>query len=214
MSAVSQAILAGHDLTFPPDFRLRKRMAGIEVAAAEDSDADPFRALVEEHSPMVFRLAYRMTGSEQDAEDVVQESFLKAHRSFGRFDARSSFGTWIYRIAVNCAIDLIRRRRNPVMTSTSLRAEVDEHDVVESLPSSDPLPDRVAFSGQVERSVASALLLLSPLERAAFVLRHIEGMPIERIATVLQSHPNAVKQTVFRAVRKLRRELAPLMGAS
>jgi RNA polymerase sigma-70 factor (ECF subfamily) len=99
------------------------------------------------------------------------------------------------------------------MTSTSLRAG-DERDVVESLPSSDPLPDRVAFSGQVERSVASALLLLSPLERAAFVLRHIEGMPIEKIATVLQSRPNAVKQTVFRAVQKLRRELAPLMGAS
>lgn len=188
-------------------------MEGANVSPAEESGSASFRELVEEHGPMVFRLAYRMTGNEEDAEDVVQESFLKAYRSLHRFDARSSFGTWIYRIAVNCAIDHTRRRRNPVMTSTSLCAG-DERDVVESLPSSDPLPDRVAFSGQVERSVASALLLLSPLERAAFVLRHIEGMPIEKIATVLQSRPNAVKQTVFRAVQKLRRELAPLMGAS
>jgi RNA polymerase sigma-70 factor (ECF subfamily) len=208
-----QAFLGHYDLTFSPGFRLRNRMEGANVSPVEESGSASFRELVEEHGPMVFRLAYRMTGNEEDAEDVVQESFLKAYRSLHRFDARSSFGTWIYRIAVNCAIDHIRRRRNPVMTSTSLRAG-DERDVVESLPSSDPLPDRVAFSGQVERSVASALLLLSPLERAAFVLRHIEGMPIEKIATVLQSRPNAVKQTVFRAVQKLRRELAPLMGAS
>jgi RNA polymerase sigma-70 factor (ECF subfamily) len=213
MNDVGQAILGHYDLTFSPGFRLRNRMEGANVSPAEESGSASFRELVEEHGPMVFRLAYRMTGNEEDAEDVVQESFLKAYRSLHRFDARSSFGTWIYRIAVNCAIDHIRRRRNPVMTSTSLRAG-DERDVVESLPSSDPLPDRVAFSGQVERSVACALLLLSPLERAAFVLRHIEGMPIAKIATVLQSRPNAVKQTVFRAVQKLRRELAPLMGAS
>ena len=100
------------------------------------------------------------------------------------------------------------------MTSAPRRQEHDAIDPIESLPSRDPLPDQVAFSGQVEKSVASALLLLSPLERAAFVLRHLEGMPIEKIATVLQSRPNAVKQTVFRAVRKLRRELAPLVGAS
>jgi RNA polymerase sigma-70 factor (ECF subfamily) len=61
--------------------------------------------------------------------------------------------------------------------------------------------------------VATALNLLSPLERAAFILRHLEGMPIERIASVLQSRPNAVKQSVFRAVQKMRRELAPLVSA-
>ena len=161
---------------------------------------------------MVFRVAYRMTGSEEDAEDVVQESFLKAHRSFARFDARSSFGTWIYRIAVNCAIDLIRRRRQAA--ASSRRMGDDDLDPVESLPSNSPPPDRHALSGQIHRSVAAALTRLSPLERAAFVLRHLEGMPIESIASVLQSRPNAVKQTVFRAVQKLRRELAPFVGAT
>jgi RNA polymerase sigma-70 factor, ECF subfamily len=198
-----------YGLTFPPGFRLSNRMTGREALPAEETGTESFRVLVEEHSPMVFRLAWRMTGNEQDAEDVVQETFLKAHRSFDAFDARASFGTWVYRIAVNCAIDLIRRRRLPAAE----RSGDGDLDPVDVLPSTQPLPDRVAFSGQVQRHVASALSQLSPAERAAFVLRHLEGMPIERIATVLKSRPNAVKQTVFRAVRKLRRELAPMVGA-
>jgi len=88
------------DLTFRSRYRLSKPMGGIDVLPAEGSDSDSFRALVEEHSPMVFRLAYRMTGNVSDAEDVVQETFLKAHRSLGGFDERARFGTWIYRIAV------------------------------------------------------------------------------------------------------------------
>ncbi|HSE64757.1 MAG TPA: RNA polymerase sigma factor [Thermoanaerobaculia bacterium] len=187
-------------------------MGEIAASPTDESGSDSFRALVEEHSPMVFRVAYRMTGSEEDAEDVVQESFLKAHRSFARFDARSSFGTWIYRIAVNCAIDLIRRRRQAA--APSRRMADDDLDPVENLASNAPPPDRDALSGQIHRSVAAALTRLSPLERAAFVLRHLEGMPIEGIASVLQSRPNAVKQTVFRAVQKLRRELAPFVGAT
>ena len=159
---------------------------------------------------MVFRLALRMTGNVSDAEDVVQETFLKAHRSLGGFDERARFGTWIYRIAVNAAIDLIRRRGRP----TATRRTSDDPPIVETLPSSDPLPDRLAMSGQIQRDVAAALTQLSARARAAFVLRHMEGMPIERIAEVLKIGPNAVKQTVFRAVQKLRRELAPLAGVA
>ena len=199
------------DLTFRSGYRLSKPMAGTDVLPAEGSDSDSFRALVEEHSPMVFRLAYRMTGNASDAEDVVQETFLKAHRSLGGFDERARFGTWIYRIAVNAAIDLIRRRGH--LTAARPMGE-DDPPVVETLASSDPLPDRLAMSGQIQRDVAAALTQLSSRERAAFVLRHMEGMPIERIAEVLKIGPNAVKQTVFRAVQKLRRELAPIAGAA
>ena len=199
------------DLTFRSGYRLSKPMGGFDVLPAEGSDSDSFRALVEEHSPMVFRLAHRMTGNVSDAEDVVQETFLKAHRSLGGFDERARFGTWIYRIAVNAAIDLIRRRGRP---TASRRTGDDDPPIVETLASSDPLPDRLAMSGQIQRDVAAALTQLSPRERAAFVLRHMEGMPIERIAEVLKIGPNAVKQTVFRAVQKLRRELAPLAGVA
>lgn len=186
-------------------------MGGMEALPAGGSASDSFQALVEEHSPMVFRLAYRMTGNASDAEDVVQETFLKAHRSLGGFDERARFGTWIYRIAVNAAIDLIRRRGR---VSEARRMSDDDPPVVETIASTDPLPDRMAMSGQIQKSVAAALSQLSERERAAFVLRHMEGMPIERIAEVLKIGPNAVKQTVFRAVQKLRRDLAPLAGVA
>jgi RNA polymerase sigma-70 factor (ECF subfamily) len=199
------------DLTFRCDYRLTKPMGGIDVVPAEGSESDSFRALVEEHSPMVFRLAFRMTGNASDAEDVVQETFLKAHRSLGGFDERARFGTWVYRIAVNAAIDLIRRRGRGTVVRP---AGEDDPPVVETLASKDPQPDRVALSGQIQRDVAAALTQLSERERAAFVLRHLEGMPIERISEVLKIGPNAVKQTVFRAVQKLRRELAPLAGVA
>src|SRR5437764_15482706 len=81
------------------------------VAKARSGDADAYRVLVERHSRALFRLAFRMTGNESDAEDVVQESFLRAYRQLGNFDQRASFGTWLYRIASNCSLDLGRRRK-------------------------------------------------------------------------------------------------------
>ena len=80
------------------------------VARARAGDREAFQALVERHSRNVFRLAFRMTGNEEDADDVVQETFLKAYRSLPGFAGRSQFSTWLHRIAANCALDLMRRR--------------------------------------------------------------------------------------------------------
>src|SRR5213594_799363 len=85
--------------------------AAADLARARQGDSEAFRALVERHSRGVFRLAYRMTGNEQDAEDVVQETFLRAYNGLSRFESRSGFGTWLHRIAANCSLDLIRSRR-------------------------------------------------------------------------------------------------------
>ena len=82
------------------------------LARARRGDNEAFRALVERHSRRAFQLAYRMTGNEQDAEDVVQESFIRAYRQLGRFESRAHFGTWLYRIVANCAVDLLRARRS------------------------------------------------------------------------------------------------------
>src|ERR1051326_7966733 len=88
-----------------------------QVARARSGDTEAFRSLVERHSRSLFRLAYRMTGNQQDAEDVVQESFLRAYKQLSKFDERASFGTWLYRIAMNCSLDLVRarKRRNEQM---------------------------------------------------------------------------------------------------
>jgi RNA polymerase sigma-70 factor (ECF subfamily) len=153
-----------------------------------------------------------MTGNQQDAEDVVQESFLRAYKQLARFDERASFGTWIYRIAANCSLDLVRsrKRRNELLPPPD--AELD--DPVLTLPSTAPTPDRMAMSSQVRSRVEEAMEDLSAAERAAFVLRHFEGMCIEDVGRALGCQPGAAKHSVFRAVQKLRRALEPLVSTA
>src|SRR5271157_3844143 len=127
------------------------------VTKARLGDADAFRVLVERHSRPLFRLAFRMTGNQHDAEDVVQESFLRAYRQLGKFDERASFGTWLYRIATNCSLDVMRSRKRRSKQEAAPEADFSEmEDPVLSLPSGDPSPERLAMSGEVRESVAEA----------------------------------------------------------
>jgi RNA polymerase sigma-70 factor, ECF subfamily len=186
-------------------------MEWTDSAAAEEArkgDQRAFGALVERHSRSVFRLAFRMTQNEQDAEDLVQETFLKAYKQLHRFDGRSAFGTWLYRIAANCSLDLIRSRKNRHEQQTSTDGETT--DWLDRVAAPDPSPERLARSGQVASLLKPALAQLTDLERTAFVLRHYEGRGIAEIAGVLGVETNAAKHSVFRAVQKLRRALAPV----
>jgi RNA polymerase sigma-70 factor (ECF subfamily) len=182
------------------------------VAQVRAGNSDAFRVLVERHSRSVFRLAFRMTGNEQDAEDLVQETFLRAYRQVARFDGRASFGTWLYRIAANCSLDLIRVRKRRQEQQTPVDGEGRE--LAASVAAGDPTPDRLAFSGELQQLLAPALDQLSPMERTAFVLRHYEGMGIEEIGRALGVHTGAAKHSVFRAVQKLRRALEPAVSAA
>jgi len=182
------------------------------VTRTRAGDNDAFRVLVERHSRPLFRLAYRMTGNQQDAEDVVQDSFLRAYKQLARFDERASFGTWLYRIAVNCSLDLVRSRKRRNELAAPPDSEADDPTL--ALPSRDPAPDRLAMSGEVGDRVAAAMTELSASERTAFVLRHFEGMCIEDVSRVLGCQPGAAKHSVFRAVQKLRRALEPLVSAA
>jgi RNA polymerase sigma-70 factor (ECF subfamily) len=182
------------------------------VGRAQSGDGDAFRLLVERHSRNVFRLAYRMTGNEQDAEDVVQETFLRAHRQLGRYEARSSFSTWLYRIATNYTLDLIRSRKRH-QEHREVNTD-DGREILQTIPANAPGQDRMVFSGQVRDRVSAALEELSAQERTAFVLRHFEGMSIEQIGATLGTGANATKHSIFRAVQKLRRSLEPLMSSA
>ncbi len=181
----------------------------ILVERAREGDAEAFRELVVSYSPKLFRLAWRITGDEQSAEDAVQETFLRAYRALGRFDARAQFGTWLHRIAVNAALDLTRRQeRHRSRHEDRFHGAAGEEEV---FPSSDPGPDRIALSLELERAVRSAMAELSTMERTAFVLRHFEGRSIAEICDQLGLGVSAGKQAVFRAVKKLRRVLEPLV---
>ena len=184
---------------------------GALVTRARVGDADAFRLLVERHSRPVFRLAFRMTGNEQDAEDVVQESMLRAYKQLAKFDQRASFSTWLYRIATNCSLDLVRSRKRRTEDRTAA-SETEEPAM--TVASQDPNPERMALSGEVRERLTAAMDELSAVERAAFVLRHFEGMCIEDIGRALDCQPGAAKHSVFRAVQKLRRALEPVVSAA
>lgn len=181
------------------------------VALARDGDSEAFRALVERHARVVYRLAHRLTGSPEDAEDVVQETFLRVYRQLSRFESRSNFGTWVHRIAVNCSIDLIRSRPH--------REAAHDQEDLEHLGAADKgelprtSPERLLLSAEVQARVATAVDGLTQMERSAFVLRHFEGQSIEEISRALGLKTSAAKHSVFRAVKKMRIALDPLVNA-
>lgn len=131
------------------------------VARARDGDRDAFRALVETHSRYVYSLAHRMTGNAQDAEDVVQEAWLKAHKQLSRFEARADFRTWLHRITVNCSIDLIRARRH--REDAHDPADLEQGPLSERGADTQPTPERAAVSTQMSDRVQEALGLLTSL---------------------------------------------------
>jgi RNA polymerase sigma-70 factor (ECF subfamily) len=171
------------------------------VEQARGGDQAAFRLLVDRHARALFRLAFRMTGNELDAEDVVQETFLKVWRQLGKFDGRATFGTWLHRICANCALDHLRARKH--------RQGVPFEDT-EPVAADAPSPERMALSAQVQAILMPALDELTGMERAAFIMRHYEGLGIEQISAALGVQRGAAKHSVFRAVQKLRRALEPV----
>ena len=170
-----------------------------------DGDLDVFLSLIERHRRYLYNLAFRITGNEQDAKDVVQDSLLNAYLHLDGFEQRADLRTWLNRILINCALDHLR----------SLRRRPDMHepqsisDLVDTLASSSPDPERLVASADWRRHVSAAMDTMSPLERVTFVLRHFEGRSIAEISEIVGIGGNAAKQHIFRAVRKIRLALEP-----
>ena len=178
------------------------------VAQAKGGDEEAFRVLVERHGRAVYRLAYRMTGKAEDAEDVVQETLIRAYRQLSRFEARANFSTWLYRIGFNCAVDYLRARPH--------RETPEGHETLDarSAPTgTTPSMDDMVYAGEIGERVQEALSDLSPQERAAFLMRHYHGCSIDEICSSLGLKTNAAKHSIFRAVKKMRVALRPLMDA-
>jgi len=186
-----------------------------QVALVLGGDPDAFRVLVDRHSRRLFRLAYRMSGNEHDAEEIVQDAFLRAYRRLDRFESRSNFGTWLYRICANCALDRLRKQRTEdTRREQATETEDGATDPLDTAQSADPAPDRLAMSGELGAGVRAAMETLSGTERTAFVMRHVDGFSIEEISQTLDVSIGATKNTIFRAVQKLRKHLEPLVSAT
>jgi RNA polymerase sigma-70 factor (ECF subfamily) len=178
------------------------------IRAVLSGDKEAYGALVERHSQTLFRVAFRITGNEADADDVVQEAFLRGYRKLENFESRSNFGTWIYRIAVHCALDSIKRRRSDEISRVGEENDPEQDRV--QVADETAGPDRLLLSGEIGAMRETAMTSLTPTERTAFVLRHLEDCTTQQIAEALGIEPNAAKQAVFRAVHKMRSRLAGL----
>jgi RNA polymerase sigma-70 factor (ECF subfamily) len=177
------------------------------VARASAGDTAAFRHLVETHSSALFRVCARITGDKALAEDAVQEAFFNAYRHLREFDGRAAFSTWLHRIAVNAALEQMRKRNR---VESALPEDEDGLELLADALESPPGPERHAASSRIRRDIERELARMSEIERAAFVLRHHEGQSLEDISATLSLSISASKQAIFRAVRKLRATLEPV----
>ncbi len=179
---------------------------GTLVRAAQRGDRTAFRQLYERHKQRVFRTAHRLLGDRAQAEDILQEVFVTVYRRLGTFDFRSAFATWCYRITVNICYDVMRKQER--------RAKYHAFDI--DLEASDDLlqasastqPDREVRRYEVQRYIEHALQQLSPDQRATFVLREVEGLSYDEIASAMQCSPKTVSSRLTRA----RQQLMDLLG--
>jgi len=168
-------------------------------------DRDAYRVLMERHLPAVLRVTTRITGNSVDAEEAAQEAFLRAYRKLPEFRREAAFGTWVYRIAMNCALDLVERRNRDLnWNAVPLDGEPGVAPVAESHR---PSPERELLNREAQSQREKAMQALTPMERTAFVLRHMEEQPIPVISAALGVPENSARQAVFRAVGKLRKQL-------
>jgi RNA polymerase sigma-70 factor (ECF subfamily) len=178
------------------------------VRAVLSGDKDAYADLVRAHGRAVFRVAQRITGNQADAEDVAQETFLRGYRSLESFQSRANFGTWIYRIAVRCALDKLQSRR-PELEGQAQEGPDGEMEFVQVADHAAG-PDQLVLSREIAAYREAAMASLTPQEQAAFKLRHMEDCSTEEIAAALDVAPDAAKQAIYRAVQKLRKRLALL----
>jgi RNA polymerase sigma-70 factor (ECF subfamily) len=176
-------------------------------------DRDAYRLLMDRHFYSVTRVAFRITGNEADAEEAAQEAFLRAYNKLPGFRQDSAFSTWIIRIAMNTAINLVERRNRDLSYNGPRIADepsIANHTV--RVADSQHGPEGILLNREAVSLRQAAMAELTPMERTAFTLRHMEDIPMSEIATALNITANSAKQAVFRAVGKLRRSLAPVAG--
>lgn len=168
------------------------------VQLASQGDRQAFRLIVLHYAQAVNRLAYRYTADNNHAEDIAQETFIKAFQAIARYQPQAKFSTWLLRITTNSAIDYLRkanRQKTDSLDNEPIQTDIQDH----SLNTEDKL--------DLSQRLNQALSDLSDVERMAVTMKHHQGYSIQETAQVLKLNNNACKQTLFRAVQKLRKHL-------
>jgi len=176
------------------------------IRAFQAGETGAFDALVGAVRAKAYSLAYQWTQNREDALDVCQDAFVRLYRALPNWSARASVFTWLYRVIVNRAIDM--KRKKVRRKTVSADAASDEHPLPEPEASSLTNPARQATSRELEGRIRDAVMTLPTRQQQVFVLRHFENLPLKQIAVIQQTTLGAVKATLFQAVRKVRESLA------
>jgi RNA polymerase sigma-70 factor (ECF subfamily) len=183
------------------------------IREAQAGSRAAFDTLVRQYEHQVLRLALHLTGSEHDAEDIYQEAFLKAYRYIGNFRFECSFYTWIYRIVTNLCLDQLRRRKTRLEDrSVVMDHSGDEIDLLAGVSDGRSFsnPARELDRKLLGERIQAALEKLTPRERIVFELKHYQGLRLRTIGEMLNTTEETAKNTLFRATKKLRLQLAGL----
>jgi RNA polymerase sigma-70 factor (ECF subfamily) len=178
------------------------------LEALRNGDRVEFASLVETYSPMIYRLGLKMLNDPQDAEDILQETFIKAFRNIGNFDGRSNVSTWLYRIATNEALMLLRRKRPEAISFETPSVHVTEPQEPLQIVDWCCLPEEEYLTSEVRTRLDEAAARLPPSLRVVFVLRDIQGLSTRETAEVLDISESAVKTRLSRARLRLREDLS------
>ena len=173
---------------------------------ARKGDQRAFAEIVDLYKDKLYHLGYRMTGNRQEAEDVVQETFLRVYRNLDRYDESHKFSTWIYRIATNLCIDRLRKRRSVY----SLDAESSDHEGLDGysmLPGDDRTPESELVLSETQQMVREAMETLPPKYKSVMVLRYLQDLSLQEISDVLNMPVTTVKTRVHRGREFMRKKL-------
>ena len=181
------------------------------VRGAQAGDRLAFESLVRRYDRDVLRLAMNLVKRPEDARDIYQESFLRVYRNLHRFRFECSFYTWLYRIVTNVGLDHLRRRtsRREDQAPVAEESESGTRDFFDRQPELRPAsnPERQLLGAEIGNQIQSAMKRLSPRERIVFEMKHHQGMRLRAIGDMLGTSEETVKNTLFRATRKLRESL-------
>lgn len=177
------------------------------VEAARKGDIGAFEKLVKRYDRNVFRIAQHITQNREDAEDVVQDAFLKAYQNLAQFQGQSKFYTWLVRIAVNEALMRLRRRRPERMVSLDEDVKTDEDSMPREVADWAPNPEQLYNQAELKDILGKTIQGLPPSFRMVFVLRDVEGLSTEETAEALNLSIPAVKSRLLRARLQLRERL-------
>jgi len=176
------------------------------VRLARKGDTRAFAEIVDLYKDKIFHLAYRMLSNRHEAEDVVQDTFLRVYRNLDRYDETQKFSTWIYRIGTNLCIDRLRKRK----PNYSLDAEMNDQEGIDGyamIPSDNRTPETYLLVSETQKMVHEAIESLPAKYKTVMVLRYLKDMSLQEISDVLDMPVTTIKTRVHRGREFLRKKL-------